>query len=131
MGFSFYDWVEFLVGFLLAQTVKSLPAMQETQVRFLGCKDPLEKAMATRSSIPASRIPWTEEPDRLQFTGSQRVRHECVTNTSAGRIPQDQDFCQDNVSVSFLLPPRLSHGFRKKKVLMPHVKCTESNDRMV
>ena len=43
MGFSFYDWVEFLVGFLLAQTVKSLPAMQETQVRFLGWEEPLEK----------------------------------------------------------------------------------------
>ena len=71
MVFSFYFWVEFLVGFLLAQTVKSLPAMQETQVRFLGCKDPLEKAMATRSSIPAWEIPWTEEPGGLQYMGSQ------------------------------------------------------------
>ena len=45
--------------------VKSLPAMQETQVRFLGWEDPLEKGMATHSSILAWRIPWTEEPGRL------------------------------------------------------------------
>ena len=47
--------------------------MQETQVRSLGQKDPLEKEMATHSSILAWRIPWTEEPGRLQSTGSQRV----------------------------------------------------------
>ena len=53
--------------------VKSLPAMQETQVRFLGWEDPLEKGMATHSSILAWRIPWTEEPGRLMTMGSQRV----------------------------------------------------------
>ena len=47
---------------LVAQTVKNLPAMQETWVRSLGGEDPLEKGMATHSSIPAWRIPWTEEP---------------------------------------------------------------------
>ena len=51
---------------------KSLPAMQETQVQFLGL---LEKEMATHSSILAWKIPWTEEPGRLQSMGSQRVRH--------------------------------------------------------
>ena len=56
---------------LVAQSVKSLPAMQETKVRFLGQKDPLEKEMATHSSIPAWRIPWTEETGRLQSMGSQ------------------------------------------------------------
>ena len=56
---------------LVAQTVKRLPAMQETWVRSLGQVDPLEKGMATNSSILAWRIPWTEEPGRLQFTGSQ------------------------------------------------------------
>ena len=50
---------------LVAQTVKRLPAMQETQVRFLGREDPLEKEMAIHSSIVAWKIPWTEEPDRL------------------------------------------------------------------
>ena len=57
----------------MAQKVKRLPAMQETQVRFLGWEDLLEKEMATHSSILAWRIPWMEEPDRLQSTGSQRV----------------------------------------------------------
>ena len=55
----------------MAQTVKNLPTMQETQVRSLGQEDPLEKDMATHSSILARRIPWTEEPDGLQFMGSQ------------------------------------------------------------
>ena len=50
----------------MAQTVKNLPAMQETWVRFLGWEDPLEKGMATHSSILAWRIPWTREPGRLQ-----------------------------------------------------------------
>ena len=50
----------------MAQMVKNLPAMQETQVQSLGWEDPLEKGMATHSSILAWRIPWTEEPDRLQ-----------------------------------------------------------------
>ena len=49
----------------MTQIVKSFPAMQEAQVRSLGRKDPLEKGMATHSSILAWRIPWTEEPDRL------------------------------------------------------------------
>ena len=56
--------------------VKNMPAIQETQVRFLGQKDPLEKEMATHSSILAWRIPWTEEPSGLQFIGSQRVGHD-------------------------------------------------------
>ena len=58
---------------LKAQTVKSLSPMQETQVRSLGWEDPLEKGMATYSSILEWRIPWTEEPGRLQSTGWQRV----------------------------------------------------------
>ena len=49
----------------IAQSVKNMPAMQETQVQFLGWEDPLEKEMATHSSILAWRIPWTEEPGRL------------------------------------------------------------------
>ena len=61
-------------GSLVAQTVKNQPAMQETWVRSLGWEDPLEEGMATLSSIPAWRIPWTEEPGMLQFMGLQRVR---------------------------------------------------------
>ena len=60
---------------LVAQRLKRLPAMRETWVRSLGQEDPLEKEMATHSSILAWRIPRTEEPGGLQFTGSRRVRH--------------------------------------------------------
>ena len=59
---------------MVAQSVKSLPAMLETQVQSLSQEIPLEKEMATHSSILAWRIPWTEEPDGLQSIGSQRVR---------------------------------------------------------
>ena len=61
---------------LVAQRLKHLLAMQETQVRSPGWEDPLEKEMATHSSILAWRIPWTEEPGRLQSMGSQRVGHD-------------------------------------------------------
>ena len=58
---------------LVAQNVKNLPAVQETRVPSLDLEDPLEKEMATHSSILAWRIPWTEEPGRLQYMASQRV----------------------------------------------------------
>ena len=61
---------------LVAQMVKNLPAMQETQVQYLGREDPLEKRMATHSNILAWIIPWTEEPGRLQYMGLQRVGHD-------------------------------------------------------
>ena len=57
----------------MAQRVKRLPAMRETQIRSLGQEDPLEKEMATHSSTLAWKIPWTEKPGRLQSMGSQRV----------------------------------------------------------
>ena len=60
----------------MAQTVKNPTAMQETWVQSLGWEDPLEEGMATHSSILAWKIPWTEEPGRLQSMGSQRVRHD-------------------------------------------------------
>ena len=62
-------------------TAKNLPAMQETWVLSLSREDPLEEGMATHSSILAWRIPWTEEPGRLQSIGSQRVGHDRATNT--------------------------------------------------
>ena len=61
---------------LVAQTVKHLSTMQETWVRSLGREDPLEKEMATHSSTLAWKIPWTEEPGRLQSMESQRVGHD-------------------------------------------------------
>ena len=60
----------------MAQTLKRLPKMWETQVRSLCLEDPLEKEMATQSSILAWKIPWTEDPGRLQSMGSQRIGHD-------------------------------------------------------
>ena len=61
---------------LVAQMVKRLSTMQETRVRSLGWEDPLEKEMAVHSRTVARKIPWTEEPGKLQSMGSQRVRHD-------------------------------------------------------
>ena len=69
-----------LIASLVAQTVKSLPAMQETQVWSLGREDPLEQGLAAHSSILAWGIPWAEEPAGLWSVGSQRVRHDYVTD---------------------------------------------------
>ena len=63
-----------------AQMVKHLPTMREAPVRSPGQEDPLEKEMATHSSILAWKIPWTEEPGRLQSTGSKRVGHDWATS---------------------------------------------------
>ena len=68
---TFFWWAS-----LVAQMVNRLPTMQETQVQSLGWGDPLEKEMATHSSILAWKIPWMEEPGRLQSMGSQRVGHD-------------------------------------------------------
>ena len=76
------DWetmvtvTDFIWGGASKITVKHQPAMQETQVQFLGQEDPLEKEMAIHSSTLAWKIPWTEEPDRLQSMESQRVGHD-------------------------------------------------------
>ena len=70
---------------LVAQTAKRLPPMQETRVRFLGREDPLDKEMATHSSTLAWKIPWMEDPGRLQSMGSQRVGHDWTTSLSLSR----------------------------------------------
>ena len=67
---------------LVAQTVKHLSTMQKTQVRSLGREDPLEKEMATHSSMLAWKIPWAEELGRLQSMGSKRVGHDGATSLS-------------------------------------------------
>ena len=69
-------WERIRGASLVTQMVKNLPAMQETRVQSVGQEDPLENGMATHSSIPAWRIPWTEESGRLQSMGSQRVSHD-------------------------------------------------------
>ena len=68
-----------MIASLVAQMVKRLPGMRETWARPLGWTDPLEKEMATHSSTLAWKIPWTEEPGRLQSMGSQRVGHDWAT----------------------------------------------------
>ena len=70
--------------------VKNPPANQETQVCSLGWEDPLEEGMATHSSILAWRIPWTEEPGGLQSMGSQRVRHDFVTEQHRVEVKGDE-----------------------------------------
>ena len=74
---------------LVAQMVKNLPTMQETSVQPLGQEDPLEKGMATHSSVLDQRIPWTEEPGGLQSMGLQRDRHDRGTNTFTTRYKLD------------------------------------------
>ena len=76
----------------MAQMVKNLPAMQETWIRSLGQKDPLEKGMETHSSILAWRIPWTEESGGLQPMGLQRIRHNGVANTLIFSLSHVQEF---------------------------------------
>ena len=75
-GSSMHLW-----AFLVAQTVKNQPAMQEIWVRSLGFEDPLEKGMAAHFAILAWRISWTEEPGGLQSMGSQKVGHDWAINT--------------------------------------------------
>ena len=77
---------------LVAQMVKNLPAMQETQVLSLGWEDPREKGLATYSGILVWRIPWAEAPSRLQSRGSQRVGQEWTSLTPV-IVPRSIDCC--------------------------------------
>ena len=72
----------YIIYILVAQTVRNLPTVQDTWVQSVGQEDPLEKGMATHSSILARRIPWTEEPGRPKSMGLQRVGHNWATNNS-------------------------------------------------
>ena len=70
----------------VAQTVKNLPAVQETWVLFLGWEDPLEKEMATTLALLPGELPWTGEPGGLQSVGSQRTGHDWATKCSTGEV---------------------------------------------
>ena len=72
-----------MLAAVIAQMVKSLPAMQETRARSLGREDLLEKEMSPHSSLLAWEIPWTEEPGGLQSMGLQIVDHDRATNSSS------------------------------------------------
>ena len=86
-----YSWAS-----LVTQMVKTLPAMQETWFWSLDWEDPLEKGTATHSSILAWRIPWTEEPGRLQSMGSQRAGHDWATFTSFHNLEVNLLFAQSS-----------------------------------
>ena len=88
---------------LVAQRLKRLPAMWETWVRSLGREDPLEKEMATHSSILAWRIPWTEEPGGLQSMGSQRVGHDWATSLSLSTVSTHGSHYQVSSLTSIIL----------------------------
>ena len=83
----------YLCRSLVAQTVKRLHAIQNTWVPSLGQEDPLEEEMTTHSSILVWKVPWTEEPGRLQPTGLQRVRHSLATGHTHTHTHVTPHFC--------------------------------------
>ena len=99
LGFNI--WALELGTSLVAQMVKCLPTMQETQVQSLGQEDLLEKEIATHSSILAWKIPWTEEPGWLQSTGWQRVGHDWATSLSLSLVLGSSDL-NWSLSLAFL-----------------------------
>ena len=82
----------------MAQMVKRLPAMWETQIRFLGWEDPLEKEMAIHSTTLAWKIPWMEEPDRLQSMGLQRIGQDSATSLSLSLSLGKEDPLEEGIS---------------------------------
>ena len=113
--------LSYLVASLVAQTVKHLPAMQETRIRSLVWEDPLEKEMATHSSTLAWKIPWTEEPCRLQSMGSQRVRHDWATSLASLSL------CHHKTGFCPILTLRAcSAGVSSELVSEPHVRNRSS-----
>ena len=97
----YYNQGKYIQASLVAQTVKNLPAVQETWVRSLGWEDPLEKEMETHSSILAWKISWTEEPGGLQSMGPQRVRHNWATNTQVYPSPPKVSLCPSIILTSW------------------------------
>ena len=91
----YYSSKYILIASLVAQRLKCLPPMWETQVRSLGWEDPLEKEMAIHSGILAWRIPWMEKPSWLQSMGLQRVGHDWATSPSPSPSPSPKYICWD------------------------------------
>ena len=113
---------------VVAQMVKNLSVMPETWVRSLGLEDSLEKGMATHSSILAWRIPWTDEPGRLQSLGSQRVGHDRVTNIFTFMVFMVSLSCSGARSFCFRCHSSMHHGCikcktRRRPCLLPNA-CT-------
>ena len=121
-----YHIISTMKASLVAQRLKCLPAMWETWVQSLGQEDPLEKEMATHSSILAWRIPWKEEPGGLQSTGLQRVGHDWATSLSlswsffkkCGIVPLD---------FYYTLKGKWSKSRRNKSKCSAEVRSSHSN----
>ena len=107
--FKFWAIIYIIWASLVAQRLRYLPAMWETRVRSLGQEDPLEKEMATHSSIFAWRIPWMEEPGGLQSTGSQRVGHDWAESfiTDMNILINISWFMWTHISLGFYLCVKL------------------------
>ena len=105
------SWTRLGASSLVAQLVKSLPVVRETWVPSLGREDPLEKEMASHSSILAWRIPWMEEPGGLQSTGSQRVGHDWVTFFSFFVVTEQQQHSIADLSFFNTVPGNLTFGY--------------------
>ena len=132
----------FIGASLLAQRVKRLPTMRETWVGCLGREDPLEKEMATHSSILAWKIPWMEDPGRLQSMGSQRVRRDWATSHTHTHtnLLSCLVFCisfllttslkGDNKPYPSHLTPRETEARRAESELHWEYPETESNSKM-
>ena len=103
---------DYIGASLVAQTVKRLPAMRETRVRFLGREDPLEKEMAVHSSILAWRLPWTEEAGGLQSVGSQEsdTTKRLNQHKRLGRLQAASVSGLTRSSGPALSPPKLTLG---------------------
>ena len=99
---------------LVAQRLKRLAPMWETRGQSLGWEDPLEKEMATHSSILAWRIPWREEPGRLQSAGSQRVRHNWATSLQNNRIHIVIKFACNLQETIYQVSKQFTTSFRQK-----------------
>ena len=112
----------------MVQTVKNLPAMQETQVQLLDLEDPLEEGIATHSSILSWKIPWIEEPGGLQSMVLQRVRHDWATVTHTQHVQNSFLYfpilqsCLPFLSPDFLprcIPLSLSHLLNRISLYLP------------
>ena len=112
LQFSFFVW--YICAIMVAQMVKNLPAMWETRVQPLGWQDPLEKRIATQSSLLAWRNPWTEKPCGLQSMGLQRVGHDWVTNTHVIMI--SGTWCPLRMRLGGFLPMKFLEEFEKNYV---------------
>ena len=110
----------YYMGFLVAQTVKSLPTMRETRVWSLGQEDPLEKEMATQSSTLAWKILWTEEPGRLQYIVPQWVGHDRVTSLS---LPSSWKVCMQVKKQQIELDMKQQKGSKLGKEYVKAVYC--------